>query len=121
MVFKNEESIDKIKDNFTPPSAKDDDMYDADGDGQESVTEYIEKKKMSSNAKDEEEENAKKEKKDKSKEELEKLGNIASKVGNAVGNVASVVSAVPHFATFGLGLGAGKISDIIKENLTGNK
>lgn len=112
MIFKNEESVDKIKDNFTPPSAKNDDMYDADGDGQESVTEYIEKKKMSANAKNEEEENAKAEKKDKNKEDLEKLG-------NAVRTGASVVSSIPHFAAFGLGAGTSAIAKWFADQLKG--
>lgn len=117
MVFKNDESLDKIKDNFTPPSSKDDEMYDKDGDGQESVSEYIEKKKITSNAKNAEEENARKEKKNKNKEDLEKLGNIAGKVGNAVGNAASIIGAVPHFAAFGLGMGAGGITEKVAEKI----
>lgn len=114
MVFKNDESLDKIKDNFTPPAAKDEEMYDKDGDGQESVTEYIEKKRMSSNAKNDEEENAKKEKKDKNKEDLEKLG-------NAIRTGASVVTSIPHFAAFGLGLGTGGLVGIMKDMLNGKK
>ena len=114
MVFKNDESLDKVKDNFTPPAAKDEEMYDKDGDGQESVTEYIEKKRMSSNAKNDEEENAKKEKKDKNKEDLEKLG-------NAIRTGASVVTSIPHFAAFGLGLGTGGLAGIMKDMLNGKK
>lgn len=113
MVFKNEESVDAIKDNFVPPAAKGEEMYDKDGDGQESVSEYIEKKKMSSDAK-KGEEDEKKEKKDKSKEDLEKLG-------NAVRTGASVVSSIPHFAAFGLGLGTGGLAGIMKDMLTGKK
>lgn len=114
MVFKNEESIDAIKDNFVPPAAKGEEMYDKDGDGQESVSEYIEKKKMSSDAKNSEEENAKKEKKDKNKKDLEKLG-------NAIRTGASVVTSIPHFAAFGLGLGTGGLAGIMKDMLTGKK
>lgn len=114
MVFKNEKSLDAVKDNFTPPSAKNDDMYDADGDGKESVTEYIEKKKISSDAKNAEEEQGKKEKKNKNDEDLEKLG-------NAVGKVTSVVSSIPHFAAFGLGLGAGGIAERLREMMKWNK
>lgn len=113
MVFKNEESVDAIKDNFVPPAAKGEEMYDKDGDGQESVSEYIEKKKMSSDAK-KGEEDEKKEKKDKNKEDLEKLG-------NAVRTGASVVSSIPHFAAFGLGLGTGGLAGIMKDMLTGKK
>lgn len=113
MVFKNEESVDAIKDNFVPPAAKGEEMYDKDGDGQESVSEYIEKKKMSSDAK-KGEEDEKKEKKDKNKEDLKKLG-------NAVRTGASVVSSIPHFAAFGLGLGTGGLAGIMKDMLTGKK
>lgn len=110
MVFKNEESIDAIKDNFTPPSTKGDDMYDSDGDGQESVTEYIEKKKIASNAKNEEEEQVKEEKKDKNKKDLEKLG-------NAVKTTASVVGSIPHFAAFSLGAGTSALAKLFADQL----
>lgn len=108
MVFKNEKSLDAIKDNSTPSAVKEEEMYDADGDGQESVTEYIEKKKILSDAKNEEEEQAKKEKKDKNKEDLQQLGNV-------VGKVTSVITSVPHYAAFGLGMGAGGLAEKIKE------
>ena len=97
--------------------AKGGDMYDSDGDGKESVTEYIEKKKMSSDAKAAEEEQKKKEKKNKknkSDEDLEKLG-------NAVGKVTSVVSSIPHFAAFGLGMGAGGVAEKLREMMKWNK
>ncbi len=94
--------------------AKGNDMYDSDGDGKESVTEYIEKKKMSSDAKNAEEEQGKKEKKNKNDEDLEKLG-------NAVGKVTSVVSSIPHFAAFGLGMGAGGIAEKLREMMKWNK
>lgn len=114
MVFKNEKSLDAVKDNFTPPAAKEEELYDKDGDGKESVTEYIEKKKISSDAKNAEEEQGKKEKKNKNDEDLEKLG-------NAVGKVTSVVSSIPHFAAFGLGLGAGGIAEKLREMMKWNK
>lgn len=114
MVFKNEESLDAVKDNFTPSAAKENEMYDKDGDGKESVTEYIEKKKISSDAKNAEEEQGKKEKKNKNKEDLEKLGNV-------VGKVTSVVSSIPHFAAFGLGMGAGGVAEKLREMMKWNK
>ena len=92
--------------------AKGGDMYDSDGDGKESVTEYIEKKKMSSDAKNAEEEQGKKEKKNKNDEDLEKLG-------NAVGKVTSVVTSIPHFAAFGLGAGVGSVAEKFREMLKG--
>lgn len=103
----------------TTYKAADEDIYDADGDGEESVSEYIEKKKMSkTNAEGSEEtEKPKKSAGEKDKEILQKAGKVASGIGNAVGNVANVIGAVPHVAAFTAGLGASEIAKIIKENL----
>ena len=90
--------------------------YDKDGDGHESVSEYIEKKKITSNA-DNTEEEQKTAKKNKQKEELEKVGKIASGVGNAIGNIASVATAIPHVAAFGLGAGSASLAKMFADYL----
>jgi len=105
----------------TTYKAADDDIYDADGDGEESVSEYIEKKKIATDAKGEEEEKALASKKNKSKEDLEKMKDAVGRVGNAIGNVSSVVSAVPKFAAFGLGAGTSALAKLIADELKNNK
>lgn len=90
--------------------------YDKDGDGHESVSEYIEKKKITSNA-DNVEEEQKTEKKNKQKEELEKFGKVASGIGNTIGNVASVATAIPHIAAFGLGAGSASLAKMFADYL----
>lgn len=100
---------------------KDEDMYDKDGDGQESVTEYIEKKKMATDAKGEEEEKVLAAKKDKSKEDLEKMKAAVGRVGDVIGNVSSVVSSVPKFAAFGLGAGTSALAKLIADEIKNNK
>lgn len=74
-------------------------IYDKDGDGHESVTEYVEKKRIDSAAKKDIEEQQKQEKKEKGKEKLKKAINVAKSVGNTVAEVAK--NPVPHVALLG--------------------
>ena len=92
-------------------------IYDKDGDGRESVSEYIEKKKMKTNAKPDTEEQPKEKTSDKDKEFFEKAKNVVSGVGNAVGNVASVMTAIPHVAAFGAAMGTTALAKIIADEL----
>ena len=104
---KNEDGTTKIKK---------DEIYDADGDGHESVSEYIEKKKITPEGEEEVTEKKKKGS-EKDKEVLEKVGKVA-------GTVSNVISSVPKFAAFSLGAGAGAgaekfanlLRQLIKEN-----
>lgn len=95
-------------------------VYDPDGDGRESVSEYIEKKQTVPNATESNESEKNEENKKKSEEEFEKAKNVVKGAGNAIGNVASVISAVPKTAAFGLGAGATAFAQILKEWLEGN-
>ena len=99
--------------------------YDPDGDGQESVTEYIEKKKIGADAKDNEETLEKAQKGEKRKQEEEKIKNTIGKVASGVGNaVQTVASVVPHVASFGLGLGSRELAQIFADyfkNKNGSK
>lgn len=95
-------------------------IYDPDGDGRESVSEYIEKKKTVPNATENNESEEKQKREQKSKEELQKVKNVAKGVGDTVGNIASVVSAVPKTAAVGLGAGFAGLAKILSEWLEGN-
>jgi hypothetical protein len=51
---------------------------------------------------------------------LQKVKNVAKGVGDTVGNIASVVSAVPKTAAIGLGAGFAGLAKIMSEWLEGN-
>lgn len=90
--------------------------YDPDGDGKESVSEYIEKKKIDADTQSAEEDAQKTEKKSKQKEDEEKIKNTIGRVASGIGNtVQTVASVVPHTVSFGLGLGASQLADIFND------
>ena len=70
-------------------------IADFDNDGHESVSEYYQKQKAE---RDSEKDQEKEQKKDKGKDEEET---------KAIQTVGSVISTVPHWASFALGAGAG--------------
>lgn len=94
MIFKNDEELDKVKEEHTPPMA--DEMNDADGDGKESVKEYVDRKKVE---RESEEQNKKAE--DENKKNMSEED--AKRLKEGLSTAANVISAVPHIATFGAG------------------
>lgn len=72
-------------------------MLDLDNDGHESVSEYYQKKKAERDANKEKLLQKKKERRNKDEEDAKAL----------MHGVGTVISAVPHFASFALGAGAG--------------
>lgn len=86
MLFNNSENIKEKSE-----------IADYDNDGHESVTEYYQKQKSERDADKEQLSSQKKEKGNKDEEDAKAL----------MQGVGTVISAVPHFASFALGAGAG--------------
>ena len=72
-------------------------MLDLDNDGHESVSEYYQKQKSERDANKEQLSSQKKDDKNKDEEDAKAL----------IQGVGTVVSAIPHYASFALGAGAG--------------